>query len=362
MKYTADDLRALDSALATKCVEDLKKLARNYYVQGSAKMRKQELIGEVGRALVEPGRMEELIYVMNDGMWRDFQKMCVTGTCPPTELELNSINGLLDLAYIFPTYENKRLTMLVMPHEIQAVYHRLCDGGIHERKERYDLLNHYARATTNLYGALPLDEFVEIFNIQNAQKTDLEETVSVLLKYSVVQKLYCIWHGLLMVSDFAEDDFEGVTDLLDRSEGKTRYIPDKEELLRYANWNYYERTPEVVALEDFIVKEAHLPILMAKQVVTDLYFVIASESSVSEVFNALDDHHIKLHESQVQPFLDRYTAMANTTRLWSNKGHTPDELFWQSMPERGNAKRMKIGRNEPCPCGSGKKYKNCCGR
>ena len=21
---------------------------------------------------------------------------------------------------------------------------------------------------------------------------------------------------------------------------------------------------------------------------------------------------------------------------------------------------MKLGRNEPCPCGSGKKYKNCC--
>ena len=22
----------------------------------------------------------------------------------------------------------------------------------------------------------------------------------------------------------------------------------------------------------------------------------------------------------------------------------------------------KVGRNEPCPCGSGKKYKQCCGR
>ena len=22
----------------------------------------------------------------------------------------------------------------------------------------------------------------------------------------------------------------------------------------------------------------------------------------------------------------------------------------------------KIGRNEPCPCGSGKKYKKCCGK
>ena len=25
------------------------------------------------------------------------------------------------------------------------------------------------------------------------------------------------------------------------------------------------------------------------------------------------------------------------------------------------AKGVKVGRNDPCPCGSGKKYKNCCG-
>jgi len=23
--------------------------------------------------------------------------------------------------------------------------------------------------------------------------------------------------------------------------------------------------------------------------------------------------------------------------------------------------RQKVGRNEPCPCGSGRKYKKCCG-
>lgn len=27
-----------------------------------------------------------------------------------------------------------------------------------------------------------------------------------------------------------------------------------------------------------------------------------------------------------------------------------------------NAAKKSIGRNNPCPCGSGKKYKNCCGR
>jgi preprotein translocase subunit SecA len=24
--------------------------------------------------------------------------------------------------------------------------------------------------------------------------------------------------------------------------------------------------------------------------------------------------------------------------------------------------KKKVGRNDPCPCGSGKKYKKCCGR
>ncbi len=30
--------------------------------------------------------------------------------------------------------------------------------------------------------------------------------------------------------------------------------------------------------------------------------------------------------------------------------------------QSGTAAKKKIGRNDPCPCGSGKKYKNCCGR
>ena len=25
-------------------------------------------------------------------------------------------------------------------------------------------------------------------------------------------------------------------------------------------------------------------------------------------------------------------------------------------------KQKKVGRNDPCPCGSGKKYKRCCGK
>ena len=82
--------------------------------------------------------------------------------------------------------------------------------------------------------------------------------------------------------------------------------------------------------------------------------------------------------------LDNYL---NNMPHWQLKGHTPEEaklLFnvtkedkprrtrqtidyadeWplSSFPTMPYIALPKVGRNDPCPCGSGKKYKNCCGR
>lgn len=38
------------------------------------------------------------------------------------------------------------------------------------------------------------------------------------------------------------------------------------------------------------------------------------------------------------------------------------ELYKQQKASGTIRKEKKIGRNDPCPCGSGKKYKHCCGR
>ncbi len=39
-----------------------------------------------------------------------------------------------------------------------------------------------------------------------------------------------------------------------------------------------------------------------------------------------------------------------------------DELYKLEKTSKTLVKPPKIGRNDPCPCGSGKKYKKCCGR
>jgi preprotein translocase subunit SecA len=46
----------------------------------------------------------------------------------------------------------------------------------------------------------------------------------------------------------------------------------------------------------------------------------------------------------------RDPAMAPTRRLHSS-----------AAPALAPAMKAKVGRNDPCPCGSGKKYKKCCG-
>ena len=39
-----------------------------------------------------------------------------------------------------------------------------------------------------------------------------------------------------------------------------------------------------------------------------------------------------------------------------------DQLYKQEKTSHTVVKPPKVGRNDPCPCGSGKKYKKCCGR
>lgn len=53
-----------------------------------------------------------------------------------------------------------------------------------------------------------------------------------------------------------------------------------------------------------------------------------------------------------------------TLEAWDNL-LTPErrkELYKEQKASGTVVKGKKVGRNEPCPCGSGKKYKFCCGR
>ena len=58
--------------------------------------------------------------------------------------------------------------------------------------------------------------------------------------------------------------------------------------------------------------------------------------------------------------------LCNDIPRWDNNGWPPALLHSKltGAPDFRNedGSRKKVGRNDPCPCGSGKKYKKCCGR
>ena len=79
-----------------------------------------------------------------------------------------------------------------------------------------------------------------------------------------------------------------------------------------------------------------------------------------EGFN-LFDKMLQAIDKDVSVFLLKAEIRQNIERKENTEPMTTNDS--EAEPVKRKPKRVKkIGRNDPCPCGSGKKYKNCCGR
>ena len=78
-----------------------------------------------------------------------------------------------------------------------------------------------------------------------------------------------------------------------------------------------------------------------------------------EGFEMFDNLLMKIEDLTAQ-FLLKSEVRQNTERKQTLKGNSNDgKETVKSTPKRND---NKVGRNDPCPCGSGKKYKQCCGK
>lgn len=60
-------------------------------------------------------------------------------------------------------------------------------------------------------------------------------------------------------------------------------------------------------------------------------------------------------------FAKRYERRQERKRLQAEVVD-PDAPPLPDMPVEQAKRESDVGRNDPCPCGSGKKYKKCCGK
>ena len=85
---------------------------------------------------------------------------------------------------------------------------------------------------------------------------------------------------------------------------------------------------------------------------------IETMDETTEVSLAYDKE--KLYKNMVDAKADWLYELPQWDEIFDEE--TRKRLYREQKQSGTLRKEKKIGRNDPCPCGSGKKYKKCCGR
>ena len=196
--------------LANTSVAKLKELAKDYYVKGYSKLNKAALVEVVSCALQKPKRLTELLYVLDTPTFMLFKRAAESQQpIKVKKLQSEQYKLLVDLCYL--VCEESQADMVVtVPSQISDVFLQLERGDFSKRKARYDLLNGYAMATVHLYGVISQDDFVDIFNRQNSQKTSIEELFPVLIRHIAVGAPYCFWEEYIVCDELGENDLSAI--------------------------------------------------------------------------------------------------------------------------------------------------------
>lgn len=73
-----------------------------------------------------------------------------------------------------------------------------------------------------------------------------------------------------------------------------------------------------------------------------------------------------MQETRPKDMTEMAAAFEGRLRREFFEGDNEDELNKQmdarleQLPNERLVRRVKVGRNDPCPCGSGRKFKKCC--
>lgn len=257
-------------------------------------------------------------------------------------------------------------------------------------------IHKYFEAGARLYGVIPVRKLLEIYNGQNEA---VEEGVFLVLTEMIRHERNMFL--ILGPEDFdnhAEpnpqnwdviddqlllDDPEDYFSLVKAQGNKPYKILPKEEFLKYTDPDYFPDTPQNEAMRKYLVGRGDLP--NPYDTWLGIQTMIEIDFELMDILHCCELEGLVFHKkTDLEEFAALYKEMNNHTRKQINRGYTPAEMFDQthrgmqrlqrlapenqlSMFEEPQVKpKLTIvgspSRNGPCPCGSGRKYKNCCGK
>lgn len=240
-------------------------------------------------------------------------------------------------------------------------------------------LTNYIIALSNLYGMIHKDKVLEIYNSQNEDRVSLADVEAILNNppeeledaFVLTHKDYFVMETIIDNNEF---DF-----MLRKKADKPYYVPAKDELLNYVDESYFENSKQYNNLLSYLKKNFFKPgDEKAEWLAEDIQGMCQFGVNMQAIFDSFNNMKISFKDmNQTNEVMQLVMDLSNNIRIWENNGHTQNEIFekfekpnLKRLPDkpfefgRSNVidmkSRQKVGRNDPCPCGSGKKYKKCC--
>ena len=256
--------------------------------------------------------------------------------------------------------------MVIIPENIRSAYMSNWSDRSEQRWRKRNWMYKCLEAGMYLYGVMTWEVLRDLFALRYPDAGP--EEVRELFETTPAN---CQWfterEGRLVLNGYEKDDYYIGLEQIQRD--IPFYIPTAEETEELFEQGSLISLEAHSKLREFITETFDCDPDTAALKVHELYEAVNNRVRVNDAVDAFAEggaFSFPSDEAQVR-FIELYIEMSRECRVRDNRGHDYYEMV-ALMAKRGQekkaepVKRIKIGRNEPCPCGSGKKYKNCCGK
>ncbi|MCJ8014670.1 SEC-C domain-containing protein [Paenibacillus sp. KQZ6P-2] len=369
-----DVMTRLPEILQSLTKSRLSSLATVNQISGRSKMKKEELADALSAYLTDPEQLKSIVLVTDADEWALLETFIKEPSIQNNELPFGQYSYFLERGLVFSFFSEGKLYVL-MPEEIKAAASQINLSELNKEHGSKQEAYEYIAAAAHLYGVIKLDKLVHIFNSQNSEAVTEEE----LSKYAgemIERGQNVLLHDGVLFNGFVANgaDADKLAELAQDLDSKPFYIPEKEELLRYADLSYFEMTPQLAELKGFVLNNMTKDQELVEYLIDDIQLACMNKSSMQELINQFENRKISFKTPvHAQRVISLLAEVYNSTRMWANGGHTLVEMSAMKEGEdqgKGLVRLVddsenvvtKVGRNEPCPCGSGLKYKKCHGK
>lgn len=276
---------------------------------------------------------------------------------------------------------------VMIPEEVRAAYEEVRSDELILKWRKRNWMYKCIEAGKYLYGVMTYEALRNLFAIRYPG-ADMPEIMDLFDSTPLYYQWFTERDGKLVLNGFEQNDYYKY--LEQQVQGDLPfYIPTAEEVEELYEQGSLISRESHQKIKEFIEKTFGCDPDTAALKVHDLYETVNNHMRVNDAVEAFihgksdlsdeagDAFEFESDEDRFR-FTELYIEMSRDCRIRDNRGHDYYEMvaiMSQKDRSSGNGadrssnakksaqvKRVKIGRNDPCPCGSGKKYKNCCGR